>query len=129
MISIVYLHILRNLFSERTHFFHVSSKNELVGFPSAIMSFARLDHKFQSQENSDSDEEDLKNGKELAGMKVKHNTEELKSGETMILTLADRNILDEKGQIIEDAEELENTLVVSPPSLELLSLASFVYRF
>lgn len=46
-------------------------------------------------------------------MKVKHNAEELKSGETMILTLADRNILDDKGEIIDDAEELENTLVVS----------------
>ena len=65
------------------------------------------------QEESGSDEELLQNGGELAGMKVKHNAEELNSGETMILTLADRNILDDKGEIIDDAEELENTLVVS----------------
>ena len=54
----------------------------------------------------------LRDGTELAGMKVRHNAEELNHGETMILTLADRSILDDKGEIVEEAEELENTLVV-----------------
>jgi hypothetical protein len=57
----------------------------------------------------------LANGRELAGMKVRHDAEELNEGETMILTLADRNILDAQGGIVEDAEELENVLVVTPP--------------
>ena len=45
-------------------------------------------------------------------MQVKHNAEELAEGETVILTLADRNILDAKGDLDEDADELENALVV-----------------
>jgi U4/U6.U5 tri-snRNP-associated protein 1 len=48
-----------------------------------------------------------------AGAQVRHNAEELNEGETMILTLADRNILDEAGDLDEDApDELENALVV-----------------
>ena len=64
------------------------------------------------QEEQDSEEEDLQNGRELAGMKVRHDADELNEGETMILTLADRGILDDRGDIREDAEELENVLVV-----------------
>lgn len=45
-------------------------------------------------------------------LQVKHNAEELNEGETMILTLADRTILDEKGELDDDADELENALVV-----------------
>lgn len=63
----------------------------------------------------DSDEDEgqaLKNAKELAGMRVRHDADELGEGETMILTLADRNILDERGELDEDKDELENALVV-----------------
>ena len=72
------------------------------------------------QEEQDSEEEDLQNGRELAGMKVRHDADELNEGETMILTLADRGILDDRGDIREDAEELENVLVVR--SLENVTL-------
>ena len=75
------------------------------------------------QDDVDSDEEAVTNPQELAGMKVKHNTEELKEGETMILTLADRSILNDKGDVEEDPEELENVLVVcSPPCTPLTQL-------
>jgi hypothetical protein len=52
---------------------------------------------------------------ELAGAKVKLTAEELGEGETVILTLADRGILDEKGNLHEDDEDLvlENVLAVS----------------
>lgn len=46
-------------------------------------------------------------------MRVRHDADELGEGETMILTLADRNILDEHGEVDEDKDELENALVVS----------------
>lgn len=49
----------------------------------------------------------------LAGMRVRHKGNELNEGETMILTLADRNILDEGGDLDEGADELENVLAVS----------------
>ncbi len=49
----------------------------------------------------------------LAGMRVRHKGKELNEGETMILTLADRNILDEGGDLDEGADELENVLAVS----------------
>ena len=69
----------------------------------------------QDDELLDSDEdneEKLGNAKELAGMRVRHDADELGEGETMILTLADRNILDEHGEVDEDKDELENALVV-----------------
>ncbi len=49
-------------------------------------------------------------------MQVKHNAEELNERETLILTLADRNILDDKGDLDDEADELENALVVCLPS-------------
>lgn len=69
----------------------------------------------QDEEVLDSDEDEgqaLSNAKELAGMRVRHDADELGEGETMILTLADRNILDERGEVDEDNDELENALVV-----------------
>ena len=48
----------------------------------------------------------------LTGLKVKHTADELQEGETMILTLADKNILDEKGDLSEGEDELENVLAV-----------------
>ena len=73
-------------------------------------------HGAQDDEQQDSDDEDegqaLSNAKELAGMRVRHDADELGEGETMILTLADRNILDEHGEVDADKDELENALVV-----------------
>ena len=86
----------------------------------------------QDDEIEESDEEEgfgapLRNAKELAGMKVKHNADELAEGETVILTLADRNILDDKGDLHDGADELENALVVilysSSPTSSRLSLS------
>ena len=62
----------------------------------------------------------MANAQELAGMKVRHTADELNEGETMILTLADREILDERGEIDDDAEELENSLVVGSCDLRCL---------
>ena len=51
--------------------------------------------------------------KELAGLKVRHGADEVNEGETMILTLKDSSILDEKrGALNEEEDELERT---SPP--------------
>lgn len=65
-----------------------------------------------SQEGEDTDEE--AQARELAGLKVKHTADELQEGETMILTLADKNILDDKGDLSEGEDELENVLAVCP---------------
>lgn len=44
---------------------------------------------------------------------MKHGADELQEGETMILTLADKNILDDKGDLDEEEQdELENVLAV-----------------
>ena len=49
--------------------------------------------------------------KELAGLKVRHGADEVNEGETMILTLKDSSILDEKrGALNEEEDELENVL-------------------
>lgn len=50
--------------------------------------------------------------KDLAGLKVQHNADEIMEGETMILTLKDSSILDDtRGAINEDTDELENVLL------------------
>ncbi len=59
-------------------------------------------------------------------MQVKHNADELAEGETVILTLADRNILDDKGDLDDDADELENALVVRVPSSTALAPSFFL---
>jgi len=48
-------------------------------------------------------------GNELACPQVRHTADEVGAGETVILTLADKGVLDE-----EDGDELENVLAVSP---------------
>lgn len=69
---------------------------------------------------SDEDDEDVAAGgaalsaAELAGMRVRHSAEELGEGETMVMTLADRPIMDARGELADDADELENALVVRP---------------
>lgn len=63
------------------------------------------------QEEEEDEEAQLRG---LKGLKVKHTADELQEGETMILTLADKNILDDKGDLDdEDQDELENVLAVS----------------
>lgn len=47
---------------------------------------------------------------DLAGLKVRHGADEIQGGETMILTLADQPILDDKGLINEAEDELENAV-------------------
>lgn len=54
-------------------------------------------------------DEDL-NAQDLAGLKVRHGADEIEGGETMILTLADQPILDDKGMINEAEDELENAV-------------------
>ncbi|KAK9806920.1 hypothetical protein WJX72_007494 [[Myrmecia] bisecta] len=67
----------------------------------------KLARQFEEQEELDESDEEA-DGRALAGLKVRHNAAELAEGETMILTLADRNILDEKGDLDEEGDELEN---------------------
>ena len=66
-------------------------------------------------EDSDDDEDaDVRPAPDhLAGLKVRHDAEALGEGETVIMTLADRNILDARGDLDEDGDELENVLAVS----------------
>ncbi len=54
---------------------------------------------------------------ELAGMRVRHSAEELGAGETLVMTLADRPVLDARGELADDADELENPLAVRPAAL------------
>ncbi|KAK9803749.1 hypothetical protein WJX73_000568 [Symbiochloris irregularis] len=73
--------------------------------------------KLFQQQDADSDDDDSegegagrKSAAELAGMRIRHGAEELQEGETLILTMADRNILDERGELDDDKDELENVL-------------------
>ncbi len=73
----------------------------------------------RAQDDTSEDDEgaNARHAAELAGMRVKHSADDLGAGETVILTLADRNILDDKGDLgNEDApEELEDVQSVTPP--------------
>eukprot|EP00199_Chlamydomonas_sp_CCMP681_P001557 CAMPEP_0119111530 /NCGR_PEP_ID=MMETSP1180-20130426/36013_1 /TAXON_ID=3052 ORGANISM="Chlamydomonas cf sp, Strain CCMP681" /NCGR_SAMPLE_ID=MMETSP1180 /ASSEMBLY_ACC=CAM_ASM_000741 /LENGTH=830 /DNA_ID=CAMNT_0007098531 /DNA_START=73 /DNA_END=2565 /DNA_ORIENTATION=+ len=65
---------------------------------------------------ADSDDEGAHGGytaADLAGLKVKHSADDLGEGESMVLTLADQNLLDKRGQAMHedaDKDELENVL-------------------
>jgi hypothetical protein len=45
--------------------------------------------------------------KDLAGMKVHHGLEEFREGESVYLTMKDTRILDDKGELAEEDDELE----------------------
>ncbi|PRW60335.1 SART-1 family DOT2 [Chlorella sorokiniana] len=65
----------------------------------------------EEEEEEDEYDEDMPTAAELAGAKVKHSAEELGEGETMILTLEDKGILDDKGNLVEEDDVvLENIL-------------------
>ena len=64
---------------------------------------------------SSADETDHKPAPEhLTGARIKHKAEDMGEGETVIMTLADRAILDERGELDDDNDELENVLAVCP---------------
>ena len=60
----------------------------------------------------DEEDDEEAQARSLAGLKVKHTADEMLEGETMILTLADKNILDDKGDLSDGEDELENVLAV-----------------
>ena len=66
----------------------------------------------QDDEAEESEGDEIYGGKDLAGMRVRHSLEQVAEGETMILTLKDSSILDDKLQgINEEEDELENVNV------------------
>ena len=69
----------------------------------------------QDEEAEDSDEAEHKPAPEhLANARFRAKADDLNQGETVIMTLADRGILDERGELDEDNDELENVLSVGP---------------
>lgn len=64
--------------------------------------------RFDEQDDIDEDEEDEYSAKDLKGLKVRHKADELLDGQTVVLTLKDQGILDEKGALADGADELEN---------------------
>lgn len=52
---------------------------------------------------------------ELAGLKVRHTADELMEGQVAILTLKDRGILDEHGELDDQMDELEEAAMVCGP--------------
>ncbi len=61
-------------------------------------------------QEEDSEDEGGPAPAEMEGLRMAHGAEELGEGETVILTLKDRNVLEE-GE--DEPEELENVLAVS----------------
>ena len=67
------------------------------------------------QGSDDESEEDEGPGAEaMAGLRIRHKAEDLAEGDAVIMTLADRNILDERGELDEDEDILEESLLVRP---------------
>lgn len=65
----------------------------------------------QAQADSD-DEEGGYDAQQLEGMKVRTDVGDLGDGDTIIVTLADKGILDERGNLVDAEDELENVLAV-----------------
>ena len=66
----------------------------------------------EAEGSTDEDEDARPAPDHLAGLKVRHKAEDLGEGETVVMTLADRSILDARGDLDEDGDELENVLAV-----------------
>lgn len=71
---------------------------------------AKLSTMYDEEDDLSDEEQGTADVAHMAGMRVKHSADDLGAGETVILTLADRNILDEAGGLNEDdaPEELED---------------------
>ncbi|KAG2489863.1 hypothetical protein HYH03_011665 [Edaphochlamys debaryana] len=63
------------------------------------------------KKREDSDDEGEYKAADLEGLKVKTDLGEVGEGETIIVTLADKSLLDEQGQLRDDEDELEHTLL------------------
>lgn len=85
------------------------------------MLFARC---FLVVQGSDDDSEDEagEGPAAMEGLRIRHKAEDLEDGDAVIMTLADRNILDERGELDEDEDVLEENLLVRH-----LSMRSFVW--
>ena len=79
----------------------------------AHRSVSSKQHMVQDEEAEDSEDDDNKPAPEhLAGARFRGKAEDLNEGETVIMTLADRRILNEQGELDDDNDELENVLTV-----------------
>ena len=68
----------------------------------------RLQKMLDDSDQDDSEkDEPAYTGADLAGLKVRHGADEFGAGEGVVLTLADRGILDDRGELNEDQDELE----------------------
>ncbi|PNW84722.1 hypothetical protein CHLRE_03g156100v5 [Chlamydomonas reinhardtii] len=67
----------------------------------------------RKKRDDEDDEEGGYKADQLAGLKVRHDLGEVMEGETVIVTLADKSLLDEQGNLREgdSGDELENTLL------------------
>lgn len=64
----------------------------------------------QAAASDDDDEDGPYSAADLEGMKVKTDVGELGDGDTIIVTLADKAILDERGNLRDEDDELEDVL-------------------
>ncbi|KXZ47678.1 hypothetical protein GPECTOR_33g560 [Gonium pectorale] len=71
---------------------------------------AAASNKRKKRDDSDDEDGDYK-ASELEGLKVRHDLGEVGEGETVIVTLADKPLLDERGNLRDEDDELENTLL------------------
>ncbi|KAK9842737.1 hypothetical protein WJX74_001624 [Apatococcus lobatus] len=64
------------------------------------------------QGSDDDSEDDAHDGPAaMEGLRIRHKAEDLEDGDAVIMTLADRNILDERGELDEDEDILEENLL------------------
>lgn len=83
--------------------------------PQAVRSYGSDDERYTSRD--------------LAGLKVRHDLQDLGEGEGVILTLADKRLLDDNGELADDDDELENVLKVNSGGAGVLDHGSAPFRF
>ncbi|GFR52264.1 hypothetical protein Agub_g14798, partial [Astrephomene gubernaculifera] len=92
-------------------------REEAAQKAAAAAAAAAAKNKRKQRDSDDDDDEDGGGGgyraSELEGLKVRHDLADVAEGETVIVTLADKPLLDERGQLREgdEEDELENTLL------------------
>lgn len=82
----------------------------LLGLSTWPRSPGRRKELLGSDDEGEPDEEGARgpgySSRDLAGLRVQHDAEGLAAGETVVLTLDDKGILNEKGELVEDEEDV-----------------------
>jgi len=108
-----------NIYSASSALDWVKKSRTLAEKEKEALEVAKARRQFDEEENERLQLQRAKDRHNLAGKKVKHDIDQFNTGETKILILKDRSILDKQMNIVEDEDELVNVELLEKDKLQL----------